>query len=285
MIFGAHIGIAKGLGQAAVSGRRIGCDAIQIFSKSPQMWSGPPTPPEGARAFSEAVAREGIRATAIHHGYLANLGSPKPEGLLRSRQALVDELHRAALLGVDALILHPGAHLGEGLDPGIARIAESLNEAFRSFDGFRGRLLLENAAGQGSTIGSSFSELRGILNGVAERQRVGVALDTCHLFAAGDDFRTPETYGALMDRLASEVGLEEVRAFHLNDAKAPLGSHRDRHENIGKGLIGLDGFRQFAQDRRWEAHPGYLETPMAAKDEEYETYRVDLEALRSLGGR
>ena len=282
MYLGAHIGIADGLAEAPATGRRIGCDAIQIFSKSPQMWAGAPLSDDAARAFADAVRAQGLKATAIHHGYLANLGSPKKAGLARSRRAFQEELERAERLGVDALILHSGAHLGEGVDGGLARIAEGLNKVFEAAPHGRVRVLLENAAGQGSTLGRTFTELGQILGRVEDRSRIGVALDTCHLFGAGYDFRTEETYGRLVDQLESELGAQEVHAFHLNDSKAELGSHIDRHENIGKGTIGPEGFRWFVNDRRWAEVPGYLETPL--DDDDYEAYVRDLGTLRSLLG-
>ncbi len=281
MYLGAHIGIAKGLAVAVRTGRALGCDAIQIFAKSPQMWAGPPITAEAAEEFRAAVRTEGLRATAVHHGYLANLASPKRPMLERSRQAFLDELRRAELLGADALIFHPGAHLGSGVEAGIATLAESLTGALASEPEGKVRILLENAAGQGTTLGASFEELRDVLTRVDARERLGVALDTCHLFAAGADFRTDEQYGTLLDRIDAVLGRPAVRAFHLNDAKAPLGSHLDRHENIGKGEIGLDGFRHLVRDPRWREVPGYLETPL--DEREYARYREDLAALRSLG--
>jgi len=280
MWLGAHLGIAGGLADAVHEGRKIGCDALQIFSKSPQMWSGPAIATAAAEEFREAVRGEGIRATAVHHGYLANLGSPKALVLRRSRTAFRDELARAELLGVDALIFHPGAHLKSGVEAGLTTIAESLRLALEARPEGKVRVLLENAAGQGTTLGSKFEELRSILDQVGQPGRLGVALDTCHLFAAGYDFRTPTAYGALMDEVERVLGHGTVRAFHLNDAKAGLGEHLDRHENIGKGEIGLEGFRQFVTDPRWAETPGYLETPI--DDREYARYEEDLRTLRSL---
>lgn len=280
MWLGAHIGIADGLAEAVRTGRRIGCDAIQIFAKSPQMWAGPAIPVDAASAFRDAVTAEGLRTTAVHHGYLANLASPKKPMLARSRTAFQDELARAELLGVDHLIFHPGAHLGSGREEGIRVLVESLNEAFRASPARGVRVLLENSAGQGSSVASSFADLAEILHKVEAPERAGVTIDTCHLFASGVDFRTPESYGAMTDRLASDLGVEWVRAFHLNDAKADLGSHLDRHENIGKGQIGLEGFRGFVSDPRWHDRPGYLETPITGDD--YGAYIADLAALRGL---
>ena len=280
MWLGAHLGISGGLAEAVREARKIGCESLQIFSKSPQMWSGPPIAPAAAEEFRAAVGTEGIRATAVHHAYLANLASPKPFMLKRSRTAFVDEMRRADLLGVDALIFHPGAHLGSGVETGVRTIAESLRFVLEKFPEGRVRLLLENAAGQGTTIGSRFEELASVLAQVDRPDRLGVTLDTCHLFAAGFDFRDDHGYGELMDQVERVLGRDTVRAFHLNDAKEELGSHLDRHENIGKGKIGLEGFRHIVNDRRWEATPGYLETPL--DDHGYARYAADLTTLRSL---
>ncbi len=282
MYLGAHLGIAGGLANAVAEAEKLSLESLQIFSKSPQMWAGPAIPSEAARAFREAVGADGLRATAVHHGYLLNLGSPKPEMLERSRRAFLDEIARADLLGVDALIFHPGAHLGSGSEPGLRTIAESLTEALRAAPDSSPRLLLENAAGQGSTLCSTLEELSTVLAAVDEKRRVGVALDTCHLFAAGYDFRTESSYGVLVDRIAATIGLDRVGAFHLNDAKADLGSHRDRHANIGTGEIGLSGFRELVRDPRWAKVPGYLETPL--DDRGYARYAEDIATLRSLLG-
>jgi deoxyribonuclease-4 len=280
MILGAHIGIAGGLPEAVREVKKIGGDALQIFSKSPQMWSGPPIAPLAAEGFRDAVREEGIRATAVHHGYLINLASPKATNLEKSRGVFVDEIRRAELLGVDGLIFHPGAHLGSGVEAGLRTIAESLRGAIDAVPNGRVRLLLENAAGQGTALCASFEELAAVLADVDAPERLGVTLDRCHLFAAGFDFRTDEGYGALIDRLEATLGHSTVRAFHLNDAKAELGSHLDRHENIGAGQLGREGFRHLLRDPRWDGTPGYLETPL--DDRGYARYAEDLATLRSL---
>ncbi len=282
MFLGAHLGIAGGLPNAVAEAEKLSLESLQIFSKSPQMWAGPSIPPDAARAFREAVGADGLRATAVHHGYLLNLGTPKPEMLERSRKAFLDEIARADLLGVDALIFHPGAHLGSGTEAGLRSVAESLTEAMRVATDAKPRLLLENSAAQGSTLCSTFEELATVLDAVDEKRRVGVALDTCHLFAAGYDFRSEEAYGELVDGIASTFGVDRVAAFHLNDAKAELGSHLDRHENIGAGEIGLAGFRHLVNDPRWAKVPGYLETPL--DDRGYARYAEDIATLRGLRG-
>lgn len=280
MWLGAHIGIADGLPEAVVTGRGIGCDAIQIFSKSPQMWGSAPIEPNNAAAFQAAVRREGLRSCAVHQSYLPNLASPKKALLTRSRKTFVDELRRAEQLAVPALIFHPGAHIGEGVESGLRKIVESIDWAVGETPGLRCRALLENAAGQGSTLGATFEELAWVLDHVSDRKRVGVTIDTCHLFASGVDFRTDEQYAQMVEHLDRTVGLRDVQAFHLNDSKGPLGCKLDRHENIGKGELGLEGFRRIVNDPRWASTPGYLETPIGSDG--YEVYRQDLETLRSL---
>jgi len=280
MFLGAHIGIADGLANAAHTGHAIGCEAIQIFAKSPQMWAGPPIPAAAAEEFRAAVRAERLRATAVHHGYLVNLASPKRPMLARSRRAFLDEIRRADLLGVDGLIFHPGAHLGSGPEAGLKTIAESLRQALEADPDGKVRLLLENAAGQGTALCTTFEELATVIAAVGGGPRVGVALDTCHLFASGVDFRTDESYGTLVDRIDGILHRGTVRAFHLNDAKADLGSHLDRHENIGKGQIGLEGFRRLVNDSRWSETPGYLETPIDERG--YDRYVEDLRSLRGL---
>ncbi|MGI0140719.1 MAG: deoxyribonuclease IV [Thermoplasmata archaeon] len=283
MHLGAHLGIADGLDHAVTEAKRIGGDCLQIFAKSPQMWKGPPISDAAAAGFRTEVERVGLHATAVHHGYLLNLAHPLAERRTQSVTAFIDELGRAEKLGADALIFHPGAHLGSGSEEGVARIAESLNLAFDRTAGYRVRALLENSAGQGTTIGSRFEEIASVLAQVHDSRRVGVTLDTCHLFAAGFDFRGADGYAAMVDELSKTIGTERVHAFHLNDAKADVGSHLDRHENIGKGHIGLDGFRHLVNDPRWTHVPGYLETPL--DDNDYARYVEDLATLRSLGAR
>ncbi len=280
MWLGAHIGIAEGLPEAVVTGHGIGCEAIQIFSKSPQMWGSAPIDPANAEAFQAAMRREGLRSCAVHQSYLPNLASPKKALLTRSRKTFVDELRRAEQLAVPALIFHPGAHIGEGVEAGLRRIVESIDWAVGETPGIACRALLENAAGQGSTLGATFEELAWVLDHVSDPKRIGVAIDTCHLFASGVDFRTDEQYAEMTAHLDSTVGLRNVLAFHLNDSKGPLGSRVDRHENIGKGELGLEGFRRVVNDRRWNSTPGYLETPLSGDD--YDAYRQDLVTLRSL---
>ena len=220
---------------------------------------------------------------AIHCSYLINLGSSE-EGLKRSsREALVEELIRSERLGVPFVILHPGSHKGAGKDVGLSMVTEGARWALEKTEGMKVRLLMETAAGAGNTIGRSFEELKEIDDGVGMRDRIGFCLDTCHMFVSGMDFRTEQGYGAMMDHLGDTVGLSRVFFFHLNDAMFGPDSHRDRHANIGKGLIGEEGFRWLMRDKRLNKMPGVLETPLVEdKDHPYLAYELDLAKLRSL---
>jgi deoxyribonuclease-4 len=277
---GSHIGVAGGLDKAPAVAQRIGCEVLQIFSKSPQMWKGVPISDEMANGFKAGVRAAGLTDPAVHHGYLLNLASPKPAGLALSKTAFVDELHRAEKIGADYLIFHPGAHMGTGTETGLAQLVVGLDDAFEATDGFHVRALLENAAGQGTTLCSTFEELNEVLRRLRSPKRAGVALDTCHLFAKGFDFRTDAGYADLITSIESTVGVAAVRAFHFNDAKAPLGSHLDRHENIGRGELGVEGFRRLLRDPTWADRPAYLETPLGEDD--YGAYERDLATLRGL---
>lgn len=268
------------MASAPETGRSIGCEAIQIFSKSPHSWKAPPLTEEQAKAFRAAFAKSGLAAVSVHHNYLTNLASPKKPNYAASRASFLEDLRRAEAIGAQHLIFHPGAHTGSGPEAGILRIVEALNWTLGETPKFRVRILLENSAGQGTTMGSNFPELARILDGAAEKDRVGVALDTCHLFASGQDFRTEESYGAVKDRITESFGTKKVQAFHLNDSVAGLGGHLDRHANIGRGEIGVEGFLPWVNDRLWAAIPGYLETPLAGDD--YAAYLEDLKTLRGL---
>ena len=286
MILGAHIGISGGLAQAPVQARALGADALQIFSKNQQQWSAAPLDPAEVEGFRAAVKREKMRSAAVHPSYLINLGSPQPTLQERSREAFQEEIQRAEALGIPLLIFHPGAHTGSGEAAGLAAIASGVRHALEADPGGKVRVLLENAAGAGSTLGSTFEQLAHLLDSIDAPGRTGVCLDTCHLFAAGYDFRTEHTYRELMARLEGTVGVRRVFAFHLNDAQEEFGSRRDRHANIGNGNIGLPGFRRLVNDRRFANVPGFLETPLRAdKADPYAAYREDLSTLRSLLSR
>ena len=283
MWLGAHIGISGGIENSPGTARSIGADVMQIFSKNQRQWRVPEIPPETAQAFRSAVQQHSIQVVAIHAAYLINLGSSEDPLQGKSRAGLVDELRRAEVLGVPYVILHPGAHKGAGIDQGLSTIAEGARFSLDATEGSPVRLLLENAAGAGSTMGQSFEELARLYQLIDRPDRIGCCVDTCHAFVSGMDFRTEPGYESFIERIESTIGLSTVRCFHLNDAQFELGSHRDRHANIGAGHIGKEGFRWLMNDPRMAHAAGILETPISEDpDHPYAAYETDLETLRSL---
>ena len=276
---GAHMSIAGGLHLALERGRQVGCGAVQIFLKNQRQWAAKPLAADEARVFRAARRAHAIRHVFAHSSYLINLGNPNPGLWSQAVAAFTDELERAEALGLACVAIHPGSHLGTGVEAGIARVATAVREVLRRTRGYRVRVALEDTAGAGGTLGRTFTELGAMLDQAGRARRVGVCLDTCHLFAAGYDIRTEVGYRAAMVECASTVGIERVLAFHLNDAKAPLGSGLDRHENIGQGKLGLTPFRCLLNDARFRAVPKVLETP---KEPEPAADRRNLAVLRGL---
>jgi len=258
---GAHISIAGGVALAPARGRALGCGAIQVFVKNQRQWAAPPLTAGEARAFRAARRRAGIRHAFAHGSYLVNLGCPERSGWRQALRAFTDELRRAEALGLDALVVHPGSHLGAGVEGGLDAVARAVEAALAATPGARVKVALENAAGAGHALGRSFAELRGVLERLGHPARVGVCIDTCHLFAAGYDIRTPAGYARAMAECVEAIGVRRVLAFHLNDARAPLGSGLDRHEHIGRGQLGPRPFRLLLDDRRFAHIPKVLETP------------------------
>ena len=276
---GAHMSIAGGLQLALERGRAVGCGAVQIFLKNQRQWAARPLEADEVRAFRAARRTHAIRHVFAHSSYLINLAAAEPTEWQRAVEAFHDELERAEALGLPFVIIHPGSHRGEGLEAGVARIARALDLVLERTRGYRVMVLLENTAGGGATIGRSFEELAALLDAVKEPERVGICLDTCHLFAAGYDVRNREGYETAMRACARLIGIRRVRAFHLNDAKAPCGSGLDRHEKIGRGKMGVAAFRLLMNDRRFARVPMALETP---KDPEPKADRDALTLLRRL---
>ncbi len=261
VLLGAHVSIAGGLPTAAEEGRAIGADVVQIFTRNQVQWRARPVAPDEAEAFKAAIARSGVEMVVTHGSYLVNLASPKADILARSRQAFVAEMERCHALGVPYLVFHPGAHMGAGEEAGLATIAASLDHVFERADGLSVTPLLEVTAGQGSYVGHRFEHLAAILDRSARSDRLGICLDTCHLLAAGYDIASDEGYETTLADLSRLVGLERLKAVHLNDAKKGLGSRLDRHEAIGEGFLGIETFSRIVNDWRFEGLPLILETP------------------------
>jgi deoxyribonuclease-4 len=279
---GAHMSIAGGLHLALERGHALGCGAVQIFLKNQRQWAARPLTSDEVRAFHAARRRTRIRHVFAHASYLINLAAPGETQWRQAVDAFVDELERAEALGLACVVIHPGSHLGTGREAGLARIVAALDEATRSTPGHRVRIALENTAGAGHVIGSRFAELGTLLRRAARPERLGVCVDTCHLYAAGYDIRAPKGWAAAFDECAEHVGLSRVIAFHLNDARAPLASGLDRHEHIGRGFLGLAPFRRLLNDRRFSRVPKVLET--AKEPEPYADIR-NLATLRRLRRR
>lgn len=281
MLFGAHMSISGGLYKAFARGEAVGCQAMQIFSKSERQWQAKPLLDDDIAQFKAEQIRTGIGPLIVHDSYLINLASPKDDLWEKSSAAFAHELERCDLLGIPYLVTHPGAHTGSGADVGLAREAEALNRILGEGVGGDTMVLLETTAAQGTCLGGSFEELAWLLEQVRYPERIGVCVDTCHIFAAGYDFRSEDGYRTVFDRLISLLGSERVKAFHLNDSKGALGSHLDRHMPIGEGQIGLEGFWRLLNDPRFDGLPMVLETP---KEPDESADRRNLAVLRSLRG-
>jgi len=277
---GAHMSVAGGVDTAFARGVRVGCEAMQIFTKNSNQWAGRPLAPEEVARFREAALRTGIRPLLAHDSYLINLGSSRADLFDRSCRAMQDELARAEALGLDYLVIHPGAATGGAEEDCLKRIAQGLNEILLGSRHRRTQILLENTAGQGSSVGHTLEQLNRLLSRIEPRGRVGVCLDTCHLFAAGYDLRTEVAYEKTMREVEAIVGLDRVKAFHLNDCKKDLGCRVDRHEHIGRGTIGQEGFRLLVSDPRFAKHPMILETPKG--DDGFSMDIANLRLLRRL---
>ena len=284
LAFGSHVSASGGVDRAPQRGVDVGAEAIQVFSKNERQWVAKPLDPAVVQKFRSEVERTGIGfdKLVVHDSYLINLASPKDDILEKSVAAFTDELERCDLLGIPFLVTHPGAHTGSGVEAGIEQFAASLDRIFAVIPENQTITLLETTAGQGTALGRSFEEIAAIIDRVEQSDRVGVCLDTCHIFAAGYDYRTPELYAAMMDTFEQTIGINRLKVIHLNDSKNPLGSNKDRHEHIGDGEIGLEGFRQFVNDPRLAGIPAILETE---KDDAGEYDKRNLATLRALVGK
>jgi len=276
-ILGAHVSVAGGLDRAFDRAKALSCKAIQIFSKNQRRWKSPPLDAGIVRKFIEKSESSGIDQVVIHDSYLINLAHPDRQRLEQSREAFFDELVRAEQLNVPYLVFHPGSHLNTDEESGIERIAESLNRVLERFPDGQVRILLENTAGQGDHLGYCFEHLAEIRRRVPFPERTGICFDTAHAFAAGYDFRSRKTYEAVFSEFDQLIGLEHLHVFHMNDSRSGLGGRVDRHEQIGKGNLGIRPFDLLVNDTRFRHCPMLLETPGGES-----CYRDNLNLLRSL---
>lgn len=274
--------IAGGVQNSLLEGKKVECDAIQIFTRSSRQWAAHPYSKDEIALFKRNRKETGIGTVVAHDSYLLNLGSPDAALRKKSIAAFIDELERCETLGVAALIAHPGAHMGAGELAGIKTIARSLDAVHTACRGFRTKVALEITAGQGSCVGYRFEQIRDIIDATKQGERLRVCFDTEHAFAAGYDFRTKEGYAEVFQQFEEMIGIERLAAFHLNDSKKDLGSRVDRHDHIGQGKLGLEAFRLILNDRRFWGIPMCLETP---KGKDLKEDRENLTLLRSLIGR
>ena len=275
-LIGAHLSTQGGLHTVFARAKAIKASAISLFAKNGNQWKGKTLTDEDCATFQSMRT---VRPMLTHASYLINLATTHEEVYRNSIAAMIDELDRAERLGIHAVVLHPGAHLGAGSNAAIDQIARSLDRIHAAIPNHRVVTLLETSAGQGTCVGCTFEELGKMIRLVDDKRRVGVCFDTCHVFAAGYDLRTRDGYERAIDELERHVGLENVGAFHLNDSKRELGSRVDRHEHIGKGHLGLEPFRLLLNDARFRLLPKVLETP---KPIETVSDRRNIAALRRL---
>ena len=261
---GAHVSASGGVEFAPVNAHEIGANAFALFTKNQRQWVSKPLTEENIRLFKENCTKYNFQTDYIlpHDSYLINLGHPEEEGLEKSRAAFVDEMQRCEQLGLKLLNFHPGSHLNKiSVEDCLALIAESINLTLEKTKGVTA--VIENTAGQGSNLGSEFWQLRYIIDRVNDKSRVGICLDTCHTYTAGYDI--VNDYDKVFDEFEKEVGFEYLRGMHLNDSKKELGSHVDRHDNIGQGLTGSAFFERLMKDSRFDNMPLILETPDESK--------------------
>ena len=261
---GAHVSASGGVEFAPVNTHEIGANAFALFTKNQRQWVSKPLTEENIRLFKENCTKYNFQTDYIlpHDSYLINLGHPEEEGLEKSRAAFLDEMQRCEQLGLKLLNFHPGSHLNKiSVEDCLALIAESINLTLEKTKGVTA--VIENTAGQGSNLGSEFWQLRYIIDRVNDKSRVGICLDTCHTYTAGYDI--VNDYDKVFDEFEKEVGFEYLRGMHLNDSKKELGSHVDRHDNIGQGLTGSAFFERLMKDSRFDNRPLILETPDESK--------------------
>jgi deoxyribonuclease-4 len=279
-ILGAHKSIAGGYYKAVEAAAAGGCDCVQLFTKNNNQWRAKPLTTDDVARFQSRLSELKITHPIAHDCYLINLAAPDEAMWRKSVEAFVIEMLRAEYLGIPYLVTHPGSFTTTNEEIGLRRVIQALDEVHAQTAGIKARCLLENTAGQGSNLGWRFEHLATILDGVKDPDRLGVCLDTCHLFAAGYPLGTEKEYRATMRQFDRGVGVKLVKAFHLNDSKRELGSRVDRHEHIGEGRLGLEPFRHLLNDSRFRKVPMYLETPKGTRDGE----DLDVMNLRTLRG-
>ncbi|HYO08636.1 MAG TPA: deoxyribonuclease IV [Tepidisphaeraceae bacterium] len=281
-MFGSHLSISGGMHNALLKAETFGMDTLQVFTKNQQQWKCSPLTEECIREWKSHAKRLKFKKTVSHDSYLINLAATNPEFWRKSVELFVEELTRCALLGIPYLVTHPGAHMGDGEAAGIRKVVAALDVIHDAVPDDGVVTCLEITAGQGTCLGHRLEHLAEIIERVRSPKRLGVCLDTAHLFAAGYDFRGRK-YPAFRKDLEKTLGIRSVKVLHLNDSKKDLGSRVDRHDHIGRGKIGIEGFKPFVRDEAWAKVPKILETPKDGTDEQGREWdAANLETLRAL---
>ena len=280
-MFGSHLSIAGGMHNALLKAEEFGMDTVQVFTKNQQQWKCSPLTDQCIADWKSHARRLKFKRTVSHDSYLINLAATNPQFWRQSVELFVEELSRCNQLGIPYLVTHPGAHMGAGEEEGLRKIAAALDVIHDLVPDEGVITCLEITAGQGSALGYKLGHLAEIITRVKSPKRLGVCLDTAHLFAAGYDFRG-RRYAAFRKELSRDVGLSRVKVIHMNDSKKDLGSRVDRHDHIGRGKIGVEGFKPFVRDEAWEKVPKILETPKEKDEKGRDWDVVNLEILRSL---
>lgn len=280
-LLGAHMSIAGGYHKAVETAARLGMTTCQLFTKNNNQWKAKPITRDEIELFRGALAESGLQQPCAHDSYLINLASPADELWNKSLEAFVVELERAEALGLIGVVMHPGSFVESSEEAGLARIVAALDLVHQRTKGISALTLLETTAGQGTNLGHRFEHLAWILEHIETPDRVGVCVDTCHIFAAGYPIISAAEYAGTMAEFDRVIGIERIRAFHLNDSVKGLGSRVDRHAKIGAGQLGLEPFRHLLNDQRFATIPMYMETPKGEEDGE-ELDAINLRTLRSL---
>ncbi|MEA2030511.1 MAG: deoxyribonuclease IV [candidate division Zixibacteria bacterium] len=279
MLFGAHESIAGGVHKSIERGKQATCDTIQIFNKSNSQWRAAKLKSEDIDEYFRLQEKLGVTVATSHTSYLINIASPNEALEEKSILSLKEEMERCKLLNIPNLVMHPGSHVGSGEEEGMIRISRNINKLFDALNDNSVTLLLESTAGQGTNIGYLFEQLAQIIHLVEDKNHIGVCLDTCHIFSAGYELRNSKGYSKTIKDFDDIIGLEKLRIIHMNDSKKPFGEKKDRHEHIGQGYIGLEGFSNIVNDSRLKKIPMILETP---KDKDLAEDIENLKVLRSL---
>ena len=262
MQFGAHMSIAGGMFNALTRAVTATCDTIQVFNKSNSQWKAKILSDKEVQQWFDAIDETGISVACSHSSYLINIASPKDDLSDKSRNSLIEEMQRCERLKIPNLVMHPGSHVGSGEEVGMDRIAENINKMYDEMgDSNQVTLALEATAGQGTNLGYKFEQLAYIIDKVEAKEKMGICLDSCHIFAAGYPLIDPKEYKKTMKSFDDIIGLDRLKIFHINDSKKEFGSKRDRHEHLGEGFLGLEAFRNIVNDKRLKKVPMILETP------------------------